>query len=230
VGSRVDDTVQSRKRQPSYGEPMRLTKYEHACVLVEDGDARILMDPGTYSHGFEDLTGLTAVLITHQHPDHVDVDRLRPLLERNPGTTVHTDEATAAILAEQDIATSAVRAGDHFDVGTEISAYGVHHARIHEDIQLVPNVGYLVGGRFFHPGDSFTIPDVPVDVLGLPTAAPWLKLAESIDYLRTVAPRVAVPIHEAVLSMPDMAYRHFHNLALDGTTVTVIPPGTTAEV
>ncbi|MGH8823715.1 MAG: MBL fold metallo-hydrolase, partial [Jiangellaceae bacterium] len=116
------------------------------------------------------------------------------------------------------------------DVGIEVSAYGVDHARIHEDIPLVPNVGFLVGGRFFHPGDAFTIPDLPVDVLGLPTAAPWLKLAESIDYLRAVAPRVAVPIHEAIHAMPDMAYRQFRNLALEGTTVTVINPGDKADV
>jgi len=209
---------------------MRLTKYEHACVLVEDGDARVLIDPGTYSHGFENLSGLTAVLITHQHPDHVDVDRLRPLLERNPGASVHADEATAEILAEQRIGTSAVRAGDRIDAGIEVSVYGVHHARLHEDIPVVLNVGYLVGGRFFHPGDAFTVPDVPVDVLGLPTAAPWLKLSESIDYVRTVAPRMAVPIHEAIHAMPDMVYQHFRNLALDGTTITVIKPGSTAEV
>lgn len=209
---------------------MRLTKYEHACVLVEDDDARILIDPGTYSHGFEGITGLTGVLITHQHPDHVDVDRLRPLLTQNPGAAVRADEATAEILAAQDVSASAVHAGDRFDVGTEVSVYGVHHARLHEDIPVVPNVGYLVGGRFFHPGDSFTVPDVPVDILGLPTAAPWLKLAESIDFLRTVAPRIAVPIHEATHAMPDMVYHHFRNLALDGTAVTVIQPGGAAEI
>jgi L-ascorbate metabolism protein UlaG (beta-lactamase superfamily) len=209
---------------------MRLTKYEHACVLVEDGDARVLIDPGTYSHGFEAVTGLTGVLITHQHQDHIDVDRLRPLLGRNAGVAVHADAATAEILAGQGVAVSAVRQGDRLDVGIEVSVYGVDHARIHDDIPLVPNVGYLVGGRFFHPGDAFTLPDVPVDVLGLPTAAPWLKLAESVDYVRTVAPRVAVPIHEAVHAMPDMVYQHFRNLALDGTTITVIKPGSTAEV
>ena len=37
-------------------------------------------------------------------------------------------------------------------------------------------------------------------MLGLPTGAPWLKLSEAVDFLRAVAPRTAVPIHEAVLS------------------------------
>jgi L-ascorbate metabolism protein UlaG (beta-lactamase superfamily) len=99
---------------------------------------------------------------------------------------------------------------------------------IHPDIPIVPNVGYLVSGRFFHPGDALTVPDVPVDVLGLPTAAPWLKIAEAVDYLRAVAPRVAIPIHQAALAMPDIYYGHFARLALDGTTV--IDPGDQAEL
>ncbi|MGH8776224.1 MAG: MBL fold metallo-hydrolase [Jiangellaceae bacterium] len=209
---------------------MRLTKYEHACVLVEDGDARILIDPGTYSHGFEALTGLTAAMVTHQHADHLDADRLGPLLERNPQAAVYADEGSAGLLTDAGIAGTTARAGTRFDIGTEVVVYGVDHAQIHADIPLVANVGYLVGGRFFHPGDAFTVPDVPVDVLGLPTAAPWLKLGEAADYLRAVAPRVAVPIHEAVLARPAMYYGHFERLALDGTTVTVIEPGSHADV
>lgn len=209
---------------------MRLTKYEHSCVLVEDGDGRILIDPGVFSHGFEGLTGLTAVLVTHQHPDHVDVDRLGQLLKTNADASLHADEGAAATLAERGIAASVVHAGDRFDVGADVAVFGTDHAVIHPDIPIVPNVGYLVGGRFFHPGDAFTVPDVPVDVLGLPTGAPWLKLAEAVEYLRDVAPRVAVPIHEAVLSMPQMHYDRFVSLALDGTTVRVLAPGTSADL
>ena len=209
---------------------MRLTKYEHSCVLIEDDVARILIDPGTYSHGFESLTGLTALLVTHQHADHVDANRLTPLLESNPDASLHADEGTAAVLADMGVTARVAHAGDRFDAGTEVAVFGVDHATIHPDIPTVPNVGYLVGGRFFHPGDSFTVPDVPVDVLGLPTGAPWLKLSEAVDYLREVAPRVAVPIHEAGLTMPAMYYGHFERLALDGTTVTVVAPGDHADL
>lgn len=209
---------------------MRLTKFEHSCVLVEADAARLLIDPGTFSHGFEDLTGLTAVLVTHQHPDHVDMDRIGPLVHNNPQAACYADEATAALLREHGVQATVAHDGDRFDVGTEIAVHGVNHAVIHPDIPVIPNVGYMIGGRFFHPGDAFTVPAEPVDVLGLPTAAPWLKGAEAVDYLRSVAPRVAVPIHEGLLARPEVFYGLFERLALSGTTVTVVPPGDTVEI
>lgn len=209
---------------------MRLTKYEHACVLVEDGSARVLIDPGSFSHGFEQLTGLTAILITHQHPDHLDVERLRPLLERNEQATLRADAGSAAILAEQGIAATEVRPGDEFDAGTHVTVHGGHHAVMHPDIPVIPNVGYLVGGRFFHPGDSFAIPDIDVEILGLPTGAPWLKASEAVDYMRAITPHVAVPIHEAVLAVPGMHYNLFERLAPEETQLSVVEPGQSLDV
>jgi L-ascorbate metabolism protein UlaG (beta-lactamase superfamily) len=209
---------------------MRLTKYEHACVLVEDDGARILIDPGIYSSGFEALTGLDAVLITHQHADHVDADRLGPLLAGNPHARVYADDATTSILRDKGLEATVASEGEQISVGVDITVYGVNHAVIHPDIPIIPNVGYLINGRFLHPGDAFTVPDVPVDVLGLPTGAPWLKLSEAVEYLRAVAPRVAVPIHEAGLARPAMHYQMFDQLALSGTSVQVVDPGDTIEV
>jgi L-ascorbate metabolism protein UlaG (beta-lactamase superfamily) len=204
---------------------MRLTKYAHSCVLVEDDGVRVLIDPGNLTRGFDELTGLTGILITHQHADHVDVDRLGPLLERNAGAALYADEGTVGILAEQGISATAARQGDQLDVGLGVAVYGVDHAVIHPEIPLVPNVGYLVGDRFFHPGDSFTVPEADVEVLGLPAAAPWLKASEAIDYLRAVAPRVAIPIHEALLARPAVYYAHYQRLALAKTEVILLEPG-----
>ena len=98
------------------------------------------------------------------------------------------------------------------------------HAVIHEDIPRIPNVGYLVGGRFFTPGDALTVPDADVEVLGLPTAAPWLKLSEAVGLLRTIAPRLAFPVHDAVLAQPQIWYGQFDALKPAGTAFEAVPP------
>lgn len=200
---------------------MKITHYGHSCLLIEDGDARLLLDPGVFSTGYEDLEGLTGILVTHQHPDHLDRAKLPALRERNPDAKLHTDPDT-----HLDGATP-VRAGDTLDLGTEIKVFGRDHAVIHPDIPMIQNVGYLIGNRFFHPGDSFTVPGAEVEILGLPTAAPWQKLSEAVDYLRAVKPSVAIPIHEKVVAVPDMYYSRFKDLS--DSTITVVEDGTTIE-
>jgi L-ascorbate metabolism protein UlaG (beta-lactamase superfamily) len=207
---------------------MRITRFGHSCLLVEDGDARVLLDPGVYSSGFEHLEGLTAVLVTHQHPDHLDVERLRPLLTANPDARLHLDEGSAG--AHADLDAVVVRDGDRLDLGVPVAVHGTTHAVIHEEIPRIPNVGYLVGGRFFTPGDALTVPDADVEVLGLPTAAPWLKLSEAVGLLRAVAPRLAFPVHDAVLSEPQVWYGHFDRLAPAGTAFEALPPDGTRDL
>ena len=201
---------------------MRITRHGHSCLLVEAEDARILMDPGVFSTGFEHLRGLTAVLVTHQHPDHLDADRLRPLLEANPDARLHVDEGSAGQLP--DLETLVVHDGDLLDLGASVTVHGGQHAVIHQDIPRIPNVGYLVSGRFFTPGDALTVPDADVEVLGLPTAAPWLKLSEAVDLLRTIAPRLAFPVHDAVLAQPQIWYGQFDALKPSGTAFEPLAP------
>ena len=210
---------------------MRLTKYGHSCLLVEEGPARLLLDPGTLSGGFEELEGLTAVLVTHQHADHLDLERLRRLLDRNPGVRVVCDEGSAEPLGEAGAEIEVVHDGDELDVGgVGVRVSGRDHAVIHPDIPVVPNVGYLLGGRLFHPGDSFTLPGQPIEVLAVPAGAPWLKVSEPIDYLRQVRPKVAVPVHELVLSATGKAIHYRQLEQLGGTTLRVLDDGTPVEL
>ena len=182
---------------------MELTHFGHSCLLAQFGQTSLLFDPGTFAHGFEGITGLSAIVITHQHPDHVDITRLPALLGGNPGAALYADAQTAEQLGAP---CHAVRVGDELTVGTlTIRALGGRHAVIHPEIPVIDNISYLVddGGhraRLMHPGDALFVPDEPVDVLATPAAAPWMKISEAVDYLRAVAPAHAVPIHQGVVA------------------------------
>lgn len=180
---------------------MRITSYGHSCLLVEAADARLLIDPGTFSSGFESVRGLTAILVTHQHADHLDRSRLPDQLAANPDARLYCDPQTAAELVEGGIDATAVTAGDELaGVGVDVSVHGDVHAVVHRDIPIVNNVSYLIDRRLFHPGDAFCVPAEPVEILAVPAAAPWMALKEAIDYERAVAAKHAFPIHTAVVS------------------------------
>lgn len=179
--------------------PMRLTKYTHACVRLDKDGAALVIDPGIWAEP-EALRGADAILITHEHADHVDRDALRDALDRDPELRVWTH---AGLAAELDLGdrVSTVAPGDTVTVaGFTVRAFGGQHALTHPDIPMVSNVAFLVDDAVFHPGDSFTVPTAAVDTLLVPVHAPWSKLAEVMDFVRAVRPRQAYPIHDALLN------------------------------
>ena len=198
---------------------MRITHLGHACLLVETAAARLLVDPGVFSAGFEDLTDVDAVFVTHQHPDHVDADRLRALLARNPAAVVHAELQTAADLSGAGVGAQVLRPGGSVDLGAvRVDAVGGEHAVIHEDVPRVGNVGLLVRSEgeptLLHPGDSYGAAPEGVDVLAVPLNAPWAALRETVEFVRAVAPSTAVPVHDGLLVPPGRGIylQHVRNL------------------
>jgi L-ascorbate metabolism protein UlaG (beta-lactamase superfamily) len=176
-------------------------------VLIETGTARLLIDPGGFSSGFSELRDLTAILITHQHPDHVDEAKLPALVAANPDATLVVDPDTEALTTKLGLTATVASPGDALELGgAAITSVGGTHATIYQDFPGITNAGYLIDhGAFYHPGDSFHVPEQAVDVLGVPTYAPWMKIAEAADFVHAVKPRVSIPIHEGMLANPPFA-------------------------
>lgn len=205
---------------------MRLTKYGHACVRVARDGAVLVIDPGTFTDAVA-LAGAGAVLITHEHPDHLDPDKLAGLA----GITVYTHPDVAAKLAGLDVAVHAVNAGDRFQAaGFDIQAFGGLHAQVHPEVPRVANLGFLIEGSVFHPGDSLEVPaGASVETLLVPVNAPWLKLAEAVEFIRAVAPRRAYGIHDWLLSQAGGAVYDRGLAALAGCDYARVAPGSIME-
>ncbi len=170
---------------------MRITKFTHSCVRIETGDAALVIDPGIWSEPTA-LERCDAVLVTHQHSDHIDVRHLAGL-----NLPVYAP-AGAAI---DDLDFVAVSPGQTFTAaGVPVRAVGGNHARVYGDALPCPNVGYILGEGLYHPGDALHVPEEPVRTLLVPMQASWLKLAEAIDFVRALAPERCFGIHDGQIN------------------------------
>jgi L-ascorbate metabolism protein UlaG (beta-lactamase superfamily) len=208
---------------------MRITKFGHACVRVEQDGRTVVLDPGVFTDAAA-LDGADAVLITHEHADHVHPDHLR-----GSDAPIWTIAAVERRLREEapEVAerVTVVRPGDRFEVaGIAVEVVGEKHAVIHPDYDRFDNSGYLLeaGGRgLYHPGDALTPPPRAVDVLLAPVSAPWLKVSEAVDFVREVAAPTSLAIHDRVYSDVglDMVAAHMANLLPEGLAFERREPG-----
>lgn len=180
---------------------MRVTKYEHAALRIDQSHQTLVIDPGSYTTPLDDLTGLVAIVLTHEHPDHWTPEHLDRLLRAAPGTPILAPAGVAAAADGYDI--TVVAPGDSVTVGTfTLRFFGGTHAVIHSSIPTIDNVGVLVNDELYYPGDSYAVPDgITVDTLAAPLGAPWLKIGEAMDYVLAVKPRRAFGTHDMTLSV-----------------------------
>lgn len=169
-------------------------------MLVEKGKAHFLIDPGSYNP-MPDADTIDAILITHNHQDHLDIEMLKKLLSKHKDAQIITNQEVANTLKEKGIETHVIVAeGDSLEVnGVAVHAHGGIHAFVYEDVPQCQNIGFMIDSRFYFPGDSLYIPDMPVEILALPIVAPWMKLSEAIEFARQVKPKIVFPVHDGFL-------------------------------
>ncbi len=168
------------------------------------------MDPGSFSTAQNDLKDIDLVLITHDHGDHVDVGSVKAIMANNPQAEIITNSAVQALLEKEGIKSEVLAHGETVTKkGITLEAIGEKHAILINSMPQSDNVGFLINGRLFYPGDALTLPGKPIEILALPAAAPWAKLSEIVDYALAVKPKVAFPVHDSILAHPGMMQAMF---------------------
>lgn len=178
---------------------MKLTKYTHACLVIEEQGQRLVIDPGEWSTDLTDLSSIAVVVITHSHFDHCNADIIKAIVSANPNAKIF---GTAEVVTQTPGATM-VQAGSSATIGPfNLKFYGERHALVHANQPQCQNVGVLVNDTLYYPGDSFSVPGdgAPIKVLALPISGPWLKLGEAMDFAAAIKPQICLPTHDKMLS------------------------------
>jgi L-ascorbate metabolism protein UlaG (beta-lactamase superfamily) len=185
---------------------MRISKYEHALLVVEQSASQLVIDPGSYSN-LPELQNVVAVVFTHLHDDHTSLEHAQAISRNFPDVKMFGTQEVVDKLAGLNV--QVVYHGDHYEVGPfEIDFYGDLHQVIHRSIPLVQNVGVMVNSKLYYPGDSYTFPEQPVEVLACPTSAPWLRISDVIDFLDLIRPKKCFATHNALLSEQGQALQN----------------------
>jgi L-ascorbate metabolism protein UlaG (beta-lactamase superfamily) len=179
---------------------MKITKYGHCCLLIEEEGLTILTDPGSYNTFPVDLSSIDVVLLTHEHGDHVHIDHLKKILKQNKSPIIYTHKGVGRLLDEEEIVYTEIKDSEIvFEEGVSIQSMGSEHACIHPGLPPVQNTGFFINKKLFYPGDAFYIPKTAVEILALPVSGPWMKLEEAIEYAKEVNPKKVFPVHDGML-------------------------------
>jgi L-ascorbate metabolism protein UlaG (beta-lactamase superfamily) len=216
---------------------MKLTKLEHAALIVELSGRKLYIDPGSFTTALTGTAGAVAVVITHEHADHWTPEQLNRIVEMNPDLRIFAPAGVARAIAtlNADLDVTTVQAGD-----TAIAApfslrfFGSTHAVIHESIPVIDNVGVLLNDELYYAGDAFTIPEgVAVGTLAVPAAAPWMKISEAMDYISAIKPKRSFSTHEMLLSRAgkDLSNARFKTVTeLGGGEFFALEPGDSIDL
>jgi L-ascorbate metabolism protein UlaG (beta-lactamase superfamily) len=171
---------------------MKITRYFQSCLLIEEADTRILIDPsGQEAENSEKFGKLDAVLYTHEHGDHFEPSLAKKFAES--GVPIYANTSTAKQIEVQKIE---IKNGDEFEVKSlKIKALELPHCLMWDGAQGPQNTGYLINGKFFHPGDGVELSGLSVDVLAVPINGPDVSWKDAFALSKQLAAKDVIPVH-----------------------------------
>lgn len=211
---------------------MKLTRYSHACMVLEDNGQKFVIDPGNSVKNIDDITNVVAVFVSHEHPDHFFPANLENIVSANPDVDIFSTKAVADAFGKN---VTVVSENDQHITGPfQLQFTGKKHALAHPDWDLgMENRGVIVNNSFYYGGDSFTLPNKPIKVLAAPLAYAWAPMEKIMNYVAQVQPEICIPVHDINLSSDGIAVAH-HWLKLlcdrEGITFHPLRPGESIDI
>lgn len=179
---------------------MKITKFEHACLLLEKNGTTLLIDPGSFTTLPDNLPKITFVIITEEHFDHFNVENLEKIVSNNPNVKVYTTQAVQKSLSNGKVSVVTVTGEQTISMDDfTVKLREVNHAVVYKNSPC-KSLTVLVDTELYYPSDSFETTKEKVRVLALPTSGPWYKVSTSIEFANTVDSETVVPTHNALNS------------------------------
>jgi L-ascorbate metabolism protein UlaG (beta-lactamase superfamily) len=212
---------------------MRITKFKHSCLLVDNEEARVLFDPGEFSWAefkeeLSSLKNLDFIVITHEHGDHYLPEALSKIYEKNSSAKIVCGESVASMLDRDGVKFERASNTELFNITV------VEHAHLDQTIPIFEDIRVIFDNTFLHPGDNMEIEESPA-ILAIPIFGPWYngKISDAIDLVIKLKPKYVIPIHD--WHYRDEVREDFHKRLKDrtssfGITALIQPDGETVEV
>lgn len=214
---------------------MKLTKYEHSCVVLEKDGRSLVIDPGELSNSFVVPENCVGVVVTHEHFDHLDQSKLEAVISSSDSAQIIANKAIVSLLHEKlKERAVVVEVGKAIEVGGfTLEFVGGKHEKVRPELMACENTGVIVDEVFYHPGDSHFVPEKKIKWLAVPLNAPWSRVSETCEFVRSVQPAYAIAIHDGLLNESGMKTYQTHVSAVCedlGTQLHLLKPGEQIEL
>ncbi len=179
---------------------MNITKLVHSCLLIENDGKKVLVDPGIYSWQNDkvkntNFSDISTVVITHNHPDHLNHEFAKVIMQASPDAKWYGTQETVDGLKELGIDGLATSEDQ------DIEFVESEHADLSPWFDKQPeHTSYLIFGEVLISGDCHTLTSsYGARILaGAINGGPWGAVVGFSKMIESMSdrPKVVVPVHD----------------------------------